>query len=209
MFYATGISTDFGYLRLLSDAEMLLGAELGGLSLDREGQESLKAGEMQEAERMLLLRKKKRSFLENAEMEAVWIADGDAEDIAPLKTALSWYRAYFSGEQPDPYAVPLRLCGSPFQEEVWEIVRGIPYGQVLSYGEIAHVIAARRGIPRMAAQAVGGAVGKNHFSILIPCHRVLGADGAMVGYGCAPGSLEQKRALLLHEGVLWAPDAPE
>ena len=128
----------------------------------------------------------------------------DSPLAAPLSVAVSWYEEYFAGLRPDPARVPLRLSGTAFQKEVWEIVRGIPYGQVLSYGEIARIIAARRGVPRMAAQAVGGAVGRNPVSILVPCHRVIGANGSMVGYGHMEGSIGLKRELLRLEGLLWA-----
>ena len=127
----------------------------------------------------------------------------DGPLAAPLACALDWYEKYFNGEEPDPSLVPIRPEGTPFQMEVWSIVRKIPYGQVLSYGEIARMIAAKRGIPRMSAQAVGGAMKANKIFILIPCHRVIGADGSMVGYGTLPDSLELKRALLRAEGILW------
>ena len=127
----------------------------------------------------------------------------EGELAAPLSIAVDWYRRYFDGEMPDPAEVPVRIEGTPFQKEVWNIVREIPYGEVLSYGEIARIIAARRGIPRMAAQAVGGAMKANHIFILVPCHRVIGADGSMVGYGTREDSLELKRALLRAEGILW------
>ena len=126
----------------------------------------------------------------------------DGPLAAPLQLALDWYQRYFDGEEPDPLEVPIRPEGTPFQMEVWSIVRQIPYGEVLSYGEIARTIAAQRGIPRMASQAVGGAMKANRIFILIPCHRVIGADGSMVGYGTLPNSLELKRALLRHEGML-------
>lgn len=127
----------------------------------------------------------------------------DGPMAAPLQLALDWYEKYFNGEDPDPSLVPIRPEGTPFQMEVWSIVQKIPYGQVLSYGEIARMIAAKRGIPRMSAQAVGGAMKANKIFILIPCHRVIGADGSMVGYGTLPDSLELKRALLRAEGILW------
>ena len=85
----------------------------------------------------------------------------DGPLAAPLQLALDWYQRYFDGEEPDPAEVPIRPEGTPFQMEVWSIVRQIPYGEVLSYGEIARKIAAQRGIPRMASQAVGGAMKAN------------------------------------------------
>ncbi|MBQ7174173.1 MAG: methylated-DNA--[Lachnospiraceae bacterium] len=138
-----------------------------------------------------------------SEADRITNIERDGRLAAPLALALDWYGRYFDGQAPDPSEVPIRPEGSSFRREVWEIVRQIPYGQVLSYGEIARIIAARRGIPRMAAQAVGGAMKANRIFILIPCHRVIGADGSMVGYGSLPDSLELKRALLRHEGILW------
>ena len=105
---------------------------------------------------------------------------------------------YFSGREPD-FAVPLRPSGTPFQQEVWAALREIPYGQTTTYGAIARQMAARRGLPRLSAQAVGGAVGRNPICILVPCHRVLGADGSLTGYA---GGVERKRWLLESEGAL-------
>ena len=88
--------------------------------------------------------------------------------------------------------------GSMFREEVWRILCEIPYGEVLTYGEIAKMIAKKRGIERMSAQAIGGAVGHNPISIIIPCHRVIGSDGSLTGYA---GGIELKKKLLEHEGI--------
>ena len=93
----------------------------------------------------------------------------------------------------------LRPKGTPFQESVWQILCSIPYGSTMTYGGIASRISAQKGIKRMSAQAVGNAVGKNPISILIPCHRVIGADGGLTGYA---GGLARKRALLALEGSL-------
>ena len=87
-----------------------------------------------------------------------------------------------------------------FQETVWEILREIPYGKVVSYGEIARQIAEKRNIGRMSAQAVGGAVGRNPVAIIVPCHRVIGSDGSLTGYA---GGLDKKEALLKIEN--WKP----
>ena len=88
-----------------------------------------------------------------------------------------WLSVYFKGENPD-FLPPLAPKGSPFRQEVWGILRKIPYGRTATYGEIAGILARQRGIPSMSAQAVGGAVGHNPISILIPCHRVVGTDGS-------------------------------
>lgn len=103
-----------------------------------------------------------------------------------------WLDAYFAGEAPDP--VPkLRLEGTPFRRRVWEILQTIPYGQTVTYGQIARQLAEERGIERMSAQAVGGAVGHNPISLMVPCHRVVGAGGELTGYA---GGIERKAALL-------------
>ena len=93
---------------------------------------------------------------------------------------------------------PLHPSGTPFQMEVWDILRQIPYGTAMTYGEIAKKIARRRGIPHMSAQAAGGAVGRNPVSILIPCHRVVGSNGSLTGYA---GGMERKIKLLALEKV--------
>jgi len=110
-----------------------------------------------------------------------------------------WLDIYFSGRNPD-FTPPLSAKGTPFQEEVWEILKAIPYGKVISYGEIARRIAEKRGISRMSAQAVGGAVGHNPIAIIVPCHRVIGSDGSLTGYG---GGLNRKEALLKTENCLF------
>lgn len=108
-----------------------------------------------------------------------------------------WLDIYFSGREPD-FMPPIHLTGTPFQLAVWDILRRIPYGRTATYGEIAAQVAAERGLARMSAQAVGGAVGHNPVSILVPCHRVVGADGSLTGYA---GGLERKIKLLSGEGA--------
>ena len=110
----------------------------------------------------------------------------------------NWLDDYFSGKTPREDALRLAPHGSTFQEAVWDALLRIPYGRTLSYGEIAREIARARGISAMSAQAVGGAVGHNPITILIPCHRVLGADGKLTGYA---GGLQRKEALLKLEGA--------
>lgn len=120
------------------------------------------------------------------------------EKALPLfERAGRWLDVYFSGREPD-FAVPLHLMGTPFQKQVWEILLAIPYGKTMTYGQIANRLAAGQGLPRMSAQAVGGAVGHNEISIIVPCHRVVGAHGNLTGYA---GGLERKRQLLALEGV--------
>jgi methylated-DNA-[protein]-cysteine S-methyltransferase len=109
-----------------------------------------------------------------------------------------WLDSYFAGENPE-FAGKLAPKGSEFRQEVWQILLEIPYGQTTTYGAIAKQIAKKHGKERMSAQAVGGAVGHNPISLVIPCHRVLGADGSLTGYA---GGVEKKRALLKLEGAL-------
>lgn len=106
-----------------------------------------------------------------------------------------WLQLYFDGKEPGlPPA--LTVAGTPFQEAVWQILRSIPYGQTMTYGEIADRIARKWGVEKMSAQAVGGAVGRNPISLIIPCHRVIGANGSLTGYA---GGMERKRQLLALE----------
>ncbi len=116
-----------------------------------------------------------------------------------LRAARQWLDAYFAGQRPEAAALPLAPAGGPFRQAVWAALREIPYGEVTSYGELAQRLAARLGIQSMAARAVGGAVGHNPISIIIPCHRVLGAGGRLVGYA---GGLERKTWLLEWEGAV-------
>lgn len=103
-----------------------------------------------------------------------------------------WLADYFSGKA-GVFAGRVAPAGTSFQKTVWEILMTIPFGQTTTYGDIAGKIATERGLPSMSAQAVGGAVGHNPVSILIPCHRVVGSNGSLTGYA---GGLEKKKALL-------------
>ena len=109
-----------------------------------------------------------------------------------LSEAKRWLDIYFTGREPD-FTPPLHPIGSVFRQAVWEILLQIPYGQTTTYGEIARQLAAKLGLPRMSAQAVGGAVGHNEISIIIPCHRVVGTNGSLTGYA---GGIDKKRKLL-------------
>lgn len=115
-----------------------------------------------------------------------------------LSCASEWLDLYFSGRQPE-FCPPVRLEGSPFQLEVWKILRRIPYGKTVTYKEIAVRTAESMGRQNMSAQAVGGAVGRNPVSVIVPCHRVLGSDGSLKGYA---GGIEKKRGLLVLERAL-------
>ena len=108
-----------------------------------------------------------------------------------------WLDIYFSGHEPD-FMPPVHMIGSEFRRCVWELLLQIPYGTTVTYGDLARQVARRRGLRRMSAQAVGGAVGHNEISIIVPCHRVVGTNGSLTGYA---GGVDKKRRLLELEGV--------
>lgn len=118
------------------------------------------------------------------------------KNLPIFEEARRWLDVYFSGKKPD-FTPPTAPSGTAFQQSVWEILRTIPYGQTITYGAIARRIEQNTGC-RISAQAVGGAVGRNPISILIPCHRVIGADGSLTGYA---GGLDKKESLLRWEGA--------
>ena len=119
-------------------------------------------------------------------------AEADRRQTPLLEDAKRWLDIYFSGKEPD-FLPPLRYDSTPFRRLVCNIMLTIPYGKTITYGDIAAAVAKRRGISKMSAQAVGGAVGHNPISIMIPCHRVVGADGSLTGYG---GGIQRKVRLL-------------
>ena len=131
---------------------------------------------------------------------AAALPEGCEQRETPLLTSVCrWLDSYFAGENPDPKHIPLAPAGSAFRQIVWGILREIPYGQVTTYREVARQAAQKMGRQSMSAQAVGGAVGHNPISILIPCHRVIGSDHSLTGYA---GGLEKKRWLLELEGAV-------
>lgn len=134
----------------------------------------------------------------NLENEKIYNAEDDAV-ILNLKNTVEWLERYFNGEQPEIAELVLAPQGSEFRQIVWKNLCEIPYGKVVTYGELAKKVAVQMGRERMSAQAVGGAVGHNPISVIIPCHRVIGADGSLTGYA---GGIEKKRMLLELEGVL-------
>ncbi len=121
----------------------------------------------------------------------------DERETTILCYAKRWLDVYFSGREPD-FMPPLHPSGSDFRKAVWKLLLEIPYGKTVTYGELAKKLAVQRGIPRMSAQAVGGAVGHNEISIIIPCHRVVGTNGSLTGYA---GGIEKKIRLLELENV--------
>lgn len=124
------------------------------------------------------------------------VKDGAFEPV--LAEARRWLEAYFAGDRPEINELALAPEGSGFRWSVWRRLCEIPYGEVVSYGELARELARERGSESFSAQAVGGAVGHNPISIIIPCHRVVGAGGNLTGYA---GGVERKLWLLRHEGV--------
>ena len=117
--------------------------------------------------------------------------------LSIFEEADQWLNIYFSGKAPE-FTPKLAMRTTAFRKMVWEITLGIPFGQTMTYGQIARTAAQRMGIARMSAQAVGGAVGHNALSLIIPCHRVVGTDGSLTGYA---GGIERKIKLLEMEGV--------
>ena len=115
-----------------------------------------------------------------------------AQETPILTQAREWLDEYFSGKEPD-FTPTLHPIGSPFRQAVWKLWLQIPYGQTTTYGEIARQLEKLQNRPHMSAQAVGGAVGHNGISIIIPCHRVVGTKGSLTGYA---GGLDKKMALL-------------
>lgn len=123
---------------------------------------------------------------------------GKSVDEFPVsRKVCDWLDCYFAEKMP-PFTPPIFLNGTDFQNSVWKILCEIPYGQVVTYQDIAKQIAAERGIARMSAQAVGGAVGSNPISIIVPCHRVVGSSGNLTGYD---GGVAYKIWLLEKEGL--------
>ena len=123
--------------------------------------------------------------------------ENEEKETKIIKDTKKWLDIYFSGKEPN-LKIPLHFTGTDFQNEVWEILYSIPYGKTMTYGEIANILAKRKGIKRMSAQAVGGAVGHNEISIIVPCHRVVGTNGSLTGYA---GGIGKKIELLKIEGL--------
>jgi methylated-DNA-[protein]-cysteine S-methyltransferase len=134
---------------------------------------------------------------ETGEIGGVGEVDDSANKLPLFYLVEQWLDAYFQGKQPE-LSLPLAPKGSPFRQNVWDILCQIPYGEVITYGDIAKKMAQKLGKDTMSAQAIGGAVGHNPISIIIPCHRVVGANGSLTGYA---GGIENKIKLLELEQV--------
>ncbi len=119
-------------------------------------------------------------------------SEQEERELPVLLEAKRWLDIYFTGKEPE-FLPPLHSIGSAFRRSVWEILLQIPYGRTTTYGEIARRLAEKQKLPRMSAQAVGGAVGQNAISIIIPCHRVVGTNGSLTGYA---GGVDKKMKLL-------------
>lgn len=120
------------------------------------------------------------------------------DDCPIFDLAKRWLDRYFAGGKPAVGELPLAPAGGEFRQTVWRLLCEIPYGELTTYGAIARQVAARLGKARMSGQAIGGAVGHNPISIIIPCHRVVGSDGSLTGYA---GGISVKVSLLEQEGV--------
>lgn len=125
--------------------------------------------------------------------------DYEESDLPIFRQVAEWLDCYFSGCNPN-FTPPLYLNGTAFQVSVWRILQQIPYGKVVTYSDIAKEIAHERGRAKMSAQAVGGAVGNNPISIIVPCHRVIGSDGSLTGYA---GGVDRKAKLLNIERAIY------
>ena len=124
-------------------------------------------------------------------------SDAPVRWLSVFEETCRWLECYFNGFIPD-FTPPLAPQGTPFRQAVWEILRDIPFGGTMSYGQVATRLAADQGLRRMSAQAIGGAVGHNPIALIIPCHRVIGADGRLTGYAAG---LDRKDWLLKWENA--------
>ena len=119
-------------------------------------------------------------------------------ELKIFKVTKNWLDRYFKGEKPAISELPLAPIGNEFRQRVWQLLCEIPYGEVRTYGDIAKIIAKEQGKTKMSAQAIGGAVGHNPISIIVPCHRVVGSNGSLTGYA---GGIEKEIQLLKLEGI--------
>ncbi|MBE6541746.1 MAG: methylated-DNA--[protein]-cysteine S-methyltransferase [Ruminococcaceae bacterium] len=138
-------------------------------------------------------------FFDGQKYSEVYL-EGDAtqKELPVFREASKWLDEYFCGRYPGFFS-QIKLCGTPFQLSTWELLRKIPYGKTVTYGQLAHEICRQTGKEKMSAQAVGGAVGRNPISIIVPCHRVIGTDGSFTGYA---GGTDKKQVLLKLEKII-------
>lgn len=129
---------------------------------------------------------------ENSKLVGLWFTDSkyfpadtiltcQQKDLDVFAKTKHWLDIYFSGKKPN-FTPELSLYGTTFQKEVWSLLCEIQYGQTTTYANLAKLIAKKHNIKKMAAQAIGGAVGRNPISIIVPCHRVIGSNGSLTGY---------------------------
>lgn len=131
-------------------------------------------------------------------MEVLEDKEYQEKETEVIKLAEKWLDKYFNNEKPEIDELPIEFIGSDFRKQIWKILSKIPYGKVITYGDIAKQIAKQKGIRTMSAQAVGGAIAHNPISVIVPCHRVVGANGSLTGYS---GGVKVKIKLLEFEGV--------
>lgn len=195
MKYISYYESVLGPITLASDGSSITGLWFDGQKYDRAGVRKdaivmmLPDSEQETAATISECRQNKTALLLAGEQRE------SAQVVTVFEAAVRWLDRYFAGENPEVTSgrPPLSLEGTNFQKEVWELLLEIPYGKTTTYGEIARELARRRGVKTMSAQAVGGAVGHNKISILVPCHRVVGADGKLTGYA---GGIERKQWML-------------
>lgn len=174
MRYLREWDSPLGKIRLASDGEHLTGLWFAGQKYD--------------------YRLQPEDVVLNRGTDAAQIADNGVDGASYIfDRAQEWLERYFAGEKPSPEELPLRPEGTVFRQMVWRELLHIPYGQVTTYGSLAKAVARKMGRETMSAQAVGQAVGHNPISIIIPCHRVVGANGSLTGYA---GGLDRKIRLL-------------
>ncbi len=169
MYYVANYSSPIGQLTLASDGASLIG-------LWMEGQK----------------------YFGGAIKEELLSGEASLKELPIFLKVKDWLDRYFSGRKPEISELPLAPAGSDFRQEVWKLLCEIPYGEVTTYGAIAGKMAGRLQKKTMSAQAIGGAVGHNPISIIIPCHRLVGTNGSLTGYA---GGIEKKIRLLELEGV--------
>lgn len=137
------------------------------------------------------------SYINAKYYQELYKSNAIAKDLPIFKVTKSWLDVYFNGEIPN-FTPSIKLNGTDFRIQVWKILMAIPYGATTTYGEIAKKISLQNNLKQMSAQAVGGAIGHNPISIIIPCHRVVGSDGCITGYA---GGIDKKVKLLKIEGA--------